>query len=130
MKDITAALRVVLDAPSQKDINTQLLRQLATGINGALDWDEGAGEAGGRVLVGPDVAAAVHMRSGVVIARSETIEVAQATTSSTSVIEVQDFETPTLRADRSTLESFVGRTLDPIIDPASFSASELWYISI
>jgi hypothetical protein len=111
---------------------TKFLRDVEGEIPSArVDW-EPEDEAWGRVLVGKDVAIIVHSALPLAIAVARFADTIRniSDSSKISLIEVADFETPCLSADKPRLETLLSRSLSSAVDYANISMQDLWWATV
>jgi hypothetical protein len=110
-----------------------MLQRLAASSDGLnAEWDPEAGEKWGRILSPDTVVALVHVRFPLAVVRSShSADLRKTLNNPTMVIvEVPDWKASILSARLETLQEFAGYRVEQDIDPDSFSAADLWFISV
>ena len=106
-----------------------LLHSLAAGVDGAsIDWDEGAGENWGRLLVGDEVIAMVFRPRPLMVVRSPLSE--HDASAGVPVLAVEDMSAEVFSAERAVVERLVDRAISSDWDDAKFSVDELWWATV
>lgn len=131
MIDIDDTLQLALDAASSWTSAAALNLARAIGEDGAIDWDDGAGESWIRVIDRDGrVVAFVSVDLPFVMVEEAAVP-SDGSLSSFPHVVVPDLAEPALAATGQVLRDVFGNSprLD-IIDPNAFSANDLWYTTV
>jgi hypothetical protein len=108
-------------------------RSLANALTEAIpdawvDWDEDSGEEWARILEDRFVVALVRAKLPLaIIVRGEANRLRQLNHGAVAIV-VDDMDTPLLTATgESVRRAFPEREVSPTLDPAAFSAMDLWF---
>jgi len=95
------------------------------------DWDEGAGEDWGRILIGQNPIAFVWMKGPLVIVVSDISEmVSTLRDKGLYVVAVPSMDSECLTADRTIVERFAGRAVSDAFNSNNFSPEDLVWATI
>lgn len=132
MIDITPQLRSFAAAKASwaTGRSVKIAKALGRVSVARIDWDEDAGENWIRVITGVNVIAMVSTLGPLVIVSEEIAEMVN--TDQFEAVIVSNMEDATLAADIGTLVEAFDRRIDlsPALDPACFTANELWFVSV
>jgi hypothetical protein len=131
MTDITSHLAAALAGTTQwsRESFIGLLESVAAAVNDAsIDWDEGAGENWGRVLVGSEVMAIVFRLHPLMIVRSTLHD--YDVPAGVVVLVVDDMSADVFSVDRNVAEKLAGRALSSDWNAGQFSIDALWWATV
>lgn len=116
-------------APSR---SKELADKIARLCTGSFDWDEDAGEDWSRILKRGRVSALIYMNGPLVILVGIQSAEVRRLTQELPVISVPSLGEVVLSSDPQTLRAVFGDQVwnNPALDPASFSAGELWFCTV
>ena len=129
--DLAVRLREAVRHPGwSSQLLMTTLAALAAAVPGsAVDYDEDAGEEWGRLLLGNDVVAMLWLRGAFGLVHRRFSDMVPRLTSAGLVIEViADWDAPIFTIEPEDLRSLFEReTISDSVNPARFSANELWW---
>ncbi|WP_020392518.1 hypothetical protein [Kribbella catacumbae] len=112
------------------DVASVLAAKLARSVDGALDWDEDAGEEWLSVLTDGIRVAALSARLRLVLT-IEGVPLESVAGQDVIAIVVPSFDDPILRSDLSALaNAFGGEQMFRTLDTEKFSANDLWFATV
>jgi len=106
------------------------LAELAAAVPGsAVDYDDDAGEEWGRLLLGNDIVAILWLRGAFGLVHRRFPDLVPRLTLAGLVIEaISDWDAPIFTIEPEDLRSLFEReTITDAVNPARFSANELWW---
>jgi hypothetical protein len=105
---------------------TTVLNTLAASVDGAIiDWDEGAGENWGRVLLRSEVVAIVCRRHPLMVVKS-TFDYHEVP-AGIYILIVDDMSSQVFTVERSAVEKLIGRAVSTNLDAAACSIDDIWW---
>lgn len=134
-QDVSPAIRRAVAAGPWDPDGTprEVLRSLVEHIGGSsADWDDGAGEGWGRVVVGGEVAAYLCMLAplAIVVAGTSRDVLAALECREISVVHVRDMASEELCVDRAAVTALAGRDVSDNVDYSCMSAEELVWATL
>lgn len=125
-------LKTSLNALWPQSQGTKIISWVMGCVEGATsDWDEGAGEDWGRILVGKSPVAFVWLKGPLVIVISELSDaVSTLRDKGLNVVTVPSMDSECLTADRALVERFAGRPVSEAFNSINFSPEDFVWATI
>jgi hypothetical protein len=110
----------------------ELGQEIASRLDGWLDWDRGAGEDWARVLVDDEDAVLICMLGPLLIVTGDNAAAVADITAELPVITVPSVHDEILACDPQTLRAAFGDRVwnNPRLNAERFSAGELWFTTV
>ena len=125
---------ILLNAISRRpswphDRSVRYASEWAKALGGTVDWEPGD-ESWARVIRERHAVVLVYIEAPLAFVLREALQYVGPIDDAFTSIELDSFHTSSLSAQRATLEAFARSTAEPVVNPASFSALDLWYLSL
>lgn len=130
--DMNDLLKATLNAAWPRSQGTKIISWVMSCVEGAnSDWDEGAGEDWGRILVEKKPVAFVWMKAPLVIVISEiSAAVSTLRDKGLNVVAVPRMDSECLTADRALVERFAGRPISEAFNTINFSPEDFVWATV
>jgi hypothetical protein len=134
MIDIAVGLEsfISLQRDWSRERSVLVAAAIAAKLRAPLAWDKDAGEDWSRVLLKMNAGVMIYMAGPLIVTSADVAPQISAIAGDFSIITVPSLDAVVLTADAQILHAAFGDEVwdNPALDPAHFSADELWFCTI